>query len=241
MHLALIAQRNLPLFSIASAPVIARAISAAIEPAHFAPFAAWMRRSAEWFRETAASFEETDRIGRVHLISLLPLVVLGALLMAPRPADEKLISTYDPKHFPEKGLAMLHGPETQHIFAEDQWGDYLIYHLYPEKKVFIDGRSDFYGDKFGLRYLDLIEVKYDWEQTLDKYSIDTIVLKPEFALASTLKISRDWHVVYDDSVSVIFRRNRPYPSPLVSSNGGETRDRAITKPITSDRRITPTT
>ncbi len=177
----------------------------------------------------------------MYLISALPVLAVAALMLAPKAIDEKFISTYDPKQFPEKALAVLQGTETQHIFAEDQWGDYLIYHLYPSKQVFIDGRSDFYGDKFGLRYLDLVQVKYDWQTTLDKYAIDTIVIKPDWALASTLKISRDWRVVYDDSVAVVFRRSRPYQPSLVSSNEGDSRDRAITKPTTSDRRITPTT
>jgi hypothetical protein len=241
LHLALIAQRNLPLFSIASSPFIARAIASAIAPVNFAPLAGWLGRSAQWFREAAASFELTDRIGRVYLISALPVVAVAALMLAPKAIDEKFISTYNPKQFPEKALAVLQGPETQHIFAEDQWGDYLIYRLYPTKKVFIDGRSDFYGDKFGLSYLDLVQIKYGWQKTLDKYAIDTIVLKPDWALTGTLKISRDWRVVYDDTVAVVFRRTRPYQPSLVSSNEGNNRDRAITKTTTSDRRITPTT
>ncbi len=241
LHLALIAQRNLPLFSIASAPFIARAVTSAIAPVNVAPLADWLGRSAEWFREACASFELTDRIGRVYLVSALPVVVVAALLLAPKPIDEKFVSTYDPKRFPERALAILQGPETKHIFAEDQWGDYLIYHLYPAKKVFIDGRSDFYGDKFGLRYLDLIQIKYGWQKTLDNYAIDTIVLKPDWALTGTLKISGDWRVVYDDTIAVVFRRSRPYQASLVSSNGGDHRDRAITKPTTSDRGITPTT
>jgi hypothetical protein len=241
LHLALIAQRNLPLFAIAASPLVARAAVAAIDSVHLAPVAAWLRILAEWFTRSTGEFEETDRIGRVHLAGIVPVAVVGALLFAPRPAGAKFTSTYDPHVFPEHALSLLRGPETQHIFAEDQWGDYLIYHLYPAKKVFIDGRSDFYGDKFGLGYLDLIGVKYDWQQTLDKYSIDTIVIAPRFALASTLKISRDWRVVYDDGISVVFRRNRPDPVSLVSSDAGKTRDRAITKPITGDRRITPTT
>lgn len=241
LHLALIAQRNLPLFAIAASPLVARAAVAAIHSVRAAPVAVWLRHLAEWFVRSAAEFERTDRIGRVHLAGVLPVALVGALLLAPRPAGAKFTSTYDPHAFPERALSLLKGPETQHIFAEDQWGDYLIYHLYPAKKVFIDGRSDFYGDKFGLGYLDLIGVKYDWQQTLDKYAIDTIVIAPRFALASTLKISRDWRVVYDDGISVVFRRNRTNPVSLVSSDAGNSRDRAIAKPITGDRRITPTT
>jgi hypothetical protein len=241
LHLALIAQRNLPLFAIAASPLVARGLVSAIDSLHAAPVATWLRRTAEWVTRSTGEFEKMDRIGRVHLAGLLPVALVGALLLAPRPAGAKFTSTYDPKSFPESALSLLKGPETQHIFAEDQWGDYLIYRLYPAKKVFIDGRSDFYGDKFGLGYLDLIGVKYDWQQTLDKYSIDTIVIAPRFALASTLKISRDWRVVYDDSISVVFRRNRPDPVSLVSSDEGKSRDRSIAKPVTRDRRITPTT
>ena len=240
LHLALIAQRNLPLFAIAASPLVARAAVAAIDSVQLAPVAAWLRSLAAWFMRSTRGFEETDRIGRVHLAAILPVAIVGMLLFAPRPAGAKFTSTYDPHAFPEHALSLLRGPETQHIFAEDQWGDYLIYHLYPAKQVFIDGRSDFYGEKFGLGYLDLIGVKYDWQQTLDKYSIDTIVIAPRFALASTLKISRDWRVVYDDGISVVFRRNRPDPVSLVSSDAGKNRDRVIAKPTTGDRRITPT-
>ncbi len=246
LHLALIAQRNVPLFAIAAAPLGARGIMAAIEAARGAHLANWIGRIAAWFGLSSASFEQTDRLWRTHLASAAPLVLAGALLLAPKPVGAKFTSTYDPAVFPERAIPMLQVPETHHIFAEDQWGAYLIYHLYPSKQVFIDDRSDFYGDDFGERYLDVMNVKYGWEKTLDQYDIDTIALSPKYALTSTLKISRDWRVVYDDGVAVVFRRTvtgrSRVPGSLVSSNEGSIRDRVITKTITSDRKVTqPTT
>jgi hypothetical protein len=242
LHLALIAQRNLPVFSIAAAPLVARGVVVLIDHARVAPLASWIRRTAAWCERSSVSFEETDRIGRVYLASALPVILAGALLLAPKPAHARFTSTFDPESFPERALPLLLGAETKHVFAEDQWGDYLIYRLYPRKKVFIDGRSDFYGDEFGERYLDLLNVKYDWQKTLDKYAIDTIVISPKFALATTLKISRDWRVVYDDGVSIVLRRNGRIPVSLVSSDRGKDRDRAITKSIVGDRGIAkPTT
>jgi hypothetical protein len=234
LHLALIAQRNLPLFAIAASPLVARALMAFIQSVRTAPLAGYIRRAGDWFVSSSVGFEETDRIRRIHLASVLPLALIGALLLSPRPAGAKFTSTFDPRSFPEGALKILRGPEARRIFAEDQWGDYLIYRLYPAKHVFIDGRSDFYGAKFGLGYLDLIGVKYDWQQTLDKYGIDTIVIAPRFALASTLKISRDWRVVYDDSISIVFRRNNANHISLVSSDEGKNRDRVITKLATGD-------
>ena len=67
-------------------------------------------------------------------------------------------------------------------------------------------------------------------------TIDTIVLAPKYALTSTLKISRDWRVVYDDGVAVVFRRAvsglSRVPDSLVSNDDGKNRDRKITQPTT---------
>ena len=65
------------------------------------------------------------------------------------------------------------------IFTNDEWGDYLIYSLYPRHLVFVDGRSDFYGDDFEEKYIDVLNVKYGWEQTLSRFGMDTILLPPE--------------------------------------------------------------
>src|ERR1019366_4066747 len=72
LHLALIAQRNLPLYAIAAAPIVARGVMAAIRAASAAPaagaaIAPWIGKLTRWFETASASFEATDRIGRAHL------------------------------------------------------------------------------------------------------------------------------------------------------------------------------
>ena len=100
---------------------------------------------------------------------------------------------------------MLDRP-AQRIFTHDEWGDYLVYRLSPTgTKVFIDGRSDFYGEKFCQEYIELMNVRYDWEQKLSRYGVDTILLPPDAPLASTIKESRHWRVVYDDGSAIVFR------------------------------------
>ncbi|HVV45719.1 MAG TPA: hypothetical protein VHC72_10945, partial [Bryobacteraceae bacterium] len=136
---------------------------------------------------------------------------------------------FDPKIFPVGAIPVLSSPATHRIWAQDQWGDYLIYRMYPATKVFIDGRSDFYGDKIGEEYLRLLDVQAGWDKILDRYGIDTVVLSPKLALSSTLKVSRDWQVVFDDHYSVVFRRNRPVQSSFASDREGGHRDPVITK------------
>jgi hypothetical protein len=242
LHLALLAQRNLPLFSIAAAPAVARFIVGVISAMESARLTSWIGKTSAWFLAASRGFEKTDRIGRVYLSSASVVSAVAALLLVtparPGVYDSKFTSTYDPKSYPEKALPLLRGADTQHIFAEDEWGDYLIYNLYPSKKVFIDGRSDFYGDKFCEGYLHLMDVRWDWQKTLDRYAIDTILISPKFALTSALKLSPDWRVVYDDRTSLIFRRKSRNQDSLVTSSEGKQRDRVITNPTTRDPRFT---
>lgn len=219
LHLALTARRNVPLFAIACAPQIARAAMALIHAASRSSLAPWVRGLARGFGRSWEGLEQIDRLGRVYLASAIPAVIVAVLLLAPKPLAARFTSTYDPLIFPERALPQLKSPETRRIFAHDQWGDYLIYHLYPSRQVFIDGRSDFYGDDFGDAYRDLIDAKDGWEKTLDKYTIDTIVLPPQFALASTLKASRSWRSVYDDGDAIVFRRSAPGCEPISSAPG----------------------
>jgi len=228
MLLALTAQRNIPLFSIAVAPIVAEALMAVLQAAPSSRLAGWLRTPPASFLSMSAGVDETDRIPRLYLVSALPLALIGMLLLLPKPVSAKFAVTYDPADYPEQALSILGSDETHRIFTDDEWGDYLIYKLYPAHKVFVDGRSDFYGDEFGLEYQKLLSVSYDFEKVLDKYGIDTIALSPRFSLTTALKYSSGWKVVYDDHVAVIFRRSQAAPVSVASSGDRKDRDRGIT-------------
>jgi len=80
--------------------------------------------------------------------------------------------------FPAAAVDRLRQNPSARIFTFDQWGDYLIYRLYPGTRVFVDGRSDFYGDDFEEQCREVLSVKYDWEKTLDGFGVDTICCPP---------------------------------------------------------------
>jgi len=153
----------------------------------------------------AAEFHTLERLPRIHAVSAVAFGVL--LVLMARPGEAKLLrSEYDPAKYPAKAVEQLRAGNVPSIFTDDEWGDYLIYQLYPVGHVFVDGRSDFYGADFESRYISLMNVRYDWEQNLAKYHVDTVLLRVEAPLAGTLKQSRHWKVVYDDGVALIFRR-----------------------------------
>ena len=128
--------------------------------------------------------------------------ILLFLLMLGAPVDAtKLRSEYDSKRYPAGALSMLDG---KRVFTNDEWGDYLIYKLYPKTKVFVDGRSDFYGGEFSLKYLDVMNGHWDWAPLLSRYGVDAILLPADAPMATTLKVTSGWKPVYDDHIAILF-------------------------------------
>jgi hypothetical protein len=208
-HLALRSARHIPIFAVVTAPIAAQALAELLEALKRAPVSEWIRRAVTAFENEAADFGETDRIWRLHLTSALAFLVVAALLFAPSP-PKKFQSEFDSKKFPSRAVEVLRnaGPAAR-VFSTDSWGGYLIYRLYPSMRVFIDGRSDFYGPEFCESYIDLMGVKYDWQQRLDRYRVDTVLLPVREPLAGVIKESRDWRTVYDDGMAIVFRRTGP--------------------------------
>jgi len=239
-HAALLASRNLPLFAIVATPMVAAAIDAWLRRLPVLEIPEWLKSASQKFLAIAAETTETEMLPRLHLISAAAVLLVAALLYAPAP-PRHFRPEYDPASYPAGAIALLGQDPSARIFTYDQWGDYLIYRLYPKTRVFVDGRSDFYGEQFEQKYLDVMNVKYDWETTLGHFGIDTILLPPTMPLAGALKESSRWRVVYDDGVALVFRPSVRNAGDVVSSTlpgGGKGRDREVTKTEAHDPLIT---
>ncbi len=238
-HAALLAARHIPIFMIVAAPMVAAVADAGLRRLPAAPVAAWLRQAAARFNRLVTETSQTDAIGRWHLASLAGVALVAALLYAPHP-PKKFRAEFDPKRYPADAVSALGRYPAARIFTFDQWGDYLIYRLYPRSRVFVDGRSDFYGDDFETKLLDVLNVNYGWEQTLSRFGVDTVLMPPNSPLTGALKESCRWRVVYDDGVALVFRARGQSLGDRASAaiGGGAGRDREVTKTLTCDRAIT---
>lgn len=54
------------------------------------------------------------------------------------------------------------------MFNYFTWGGYLLYRQWPERRVFIDGQADFYGEAFTRKYGQVICAQEGWEAVLDE-------------------------------------------------------------------------
>lgn len=103
----------------------------------------------------------------------------------------------------------LHG----NILNNFDWGEYLIWHLSPQSRVFIDGRYELvYPDALLREYLGFL---FGWpggEQLLDRYAHDFVLVKPQSGAYRLVAADSRWRVIYRDAVAALFARASA-PSP----------------------------
>jgi len=123
-----------------------------------------------------------------------------------------IYARFDDTKVPAAAITFLqrefHGdPGTDPVFSTDFWGGYLIFRMYPERKVVLDDRHDLYGEGRIRQYMTLTEAAPGWQTVLEQWQIRTVLLPAGSTLANLLReLPQNWHVVYDDKVAVVLER-----------------------------------
>jgi hypothetical protein len=192
-YLALSSVRHVPVFIAVTIPLIAREVN-------------------DWWKAWTASASRNSLAGILNSMaadsasgfrrtSLLPVLAIGALALINGPIQW-------PKDFPEElfpiDMIRAHESEILHsrILTTDQWADYLIF-LHPDQKVFVDGRSDFYGPEIGNQYIKLFNGAWDWRQVLEEYRFTLALVPVDQPVAQLLKQQPGWHVIADDGKRIL--------------------------------------
>jgi hypothetical protein len=143
------------------------------------------------------------------------LIAVSVVLILPYP---KLVERSNAKiegRLPVKAAEFVrkHGISGR-MFNEYTEGGYLIHALYPNPKVFIDGRADLYGDEFLREFLEIYWGGPHWEAVWDKYHIDFAVLPNEAPIRQLLLARGEFKITYADSHhSVLVRGGAAVPAP----------------------------
>jgi hypothetical protein len=88
------------------------------------------------------------------------------------------------------------------ILSPDTFGGYLIYRFNGERKVFADGRSDFYGKEFVMRYLRLLEARAGWRDEFNRWRFTHALLPPGSPLVPALE-ANGWREIFRDRTAVL--------------------------------------
>ncbi len=109
--------------------------------------------------------------------------------------------------YPVGALPALRAAGEQRIFNLYRTGGMLDWALYPQRRVFVDGRADLHsGGQTLEQYLQVTRLEPGWEQVLDAHAIDLVLLDRDHPVLSFLEEKRGWQVLYEDEVFRLLQR-----------------------------------
>lgn len=189
----LISARHIPLFAVAAAPIIARHLLSGLSQTRLYPLASG----------TAPQTAPSRLLQLLNGIVLLLMLLAGLVWLQTRLASNEVALE---RTFPVAAVDFIGeaGLVDGRIYNTYEWGGYLIWRRIP---VFIDGRTELYGNDFFLYYLQTIRVRENWQQPLDEMEVDLVLLRRSSALATVLQTSAAWQEVYSDDLACVFVRN----------------------------------
>ncbi len=195
---SLFAGRNIGLFGLLTIPALARYADAAW--GHYLP---------------TGSVAPSSQKRVFSLINwlLLALVVLAALVKIAMPLSPQANLQAEEKSLPAGAVRFIQtekpaGP----LFNSYNWGGYLIFKLWPEYPVYIDGRTDLYDDAFIRRYLNVVVAGDGWQKTLDDDGINLALIESNGTLDKFLRVDPAWTEIYRDKMAAVFaRKTTPLP------------------------------
>jgi hypothetical protein len=228
LFLACSAVRNVLLYIVIVIPIICHYASTADMWKHF-----------DALRPFFKSIFSTAACACALLMLLIPMC-RHASVMSLYPRHGAL----SPFRFPEKITELIRrNPVPGTMFNDIRYGGYLIWRLYPEKKVFIDTRLVIRPPEFFAEYLAISDHPELFPQVAEKFNITHVILPSalftrHMKLIKRLYNSGSWRLEYADGVSVLFvRSDIPHGQPIDLSN--DTRVRAIMDSIKAQWSDTP--
>ncbi len=216
VYAGFISARNLPisamLLAIIAGPMLWRSLVSLANSA-----GAW-----RWLRSLSSRIvNSSDRLGALELqlgghVWPVVAVLFGLILIlnAGWLGKTRLVhADFDPNKVPVEAVNFLQNhsegihDNAEPVFSIDGWGGYLIYRLYPQRKVVMDDRHDLYGSDRVREYLIFMQGESGWRDILRKWNFQTAILPSDSASANLLReLPQEWKTVYEDKVAVVLVR-----------------------------------
>ncbi len=188
--LGLYSARNIAIFAVVALPVLAEYLTSDL-PA--------------WWRQRENNLRQLVHAARWQSGYLLLFLLLGTWWVH-SPLGQAY-NRYPAQRFPVAAVNWLEAnPPAGEMFNYFDWGGYLLYRLWPEKRVFIDGQTDFYGEAFTREYERAITASQGWEDVMTRYQVQWAILPPDVPLTKALNTASGWETIYADETAIIFRR-----------------------------------
>lgn len=201
--MALAHARYVPLLGMLSILLMAHPLAS--QWRELRPPGADVERLDHWF----AAFAAPARLATLCFVCVLAGITAAVAMQIRKPEPGDLTT-------PRNALqALLATGAGRRILDSYHLGGYLIFRRIP---VFIDGRSDMYGDAFMEKYIKATMLNgpnsNDLEKLLQEYRIDSTLLAPGTPAVVLLDHLPGWQRVYADSIAVVHVRTPDLPHML---------------------------
>jgi len=205
LYMSLYSARYIPLFAIIVAPIVTRQLNSLI-PSE--------TRAGRFLQERSKNLQLADASARGFLWPIAAVSVIFTLAVA-----GSIQFNFSDAKLPVHAVEFLKKESIKgKMFNNDEFGDYLIYAAWPKYKVFFDGRSDMYGEKWGMQYLKVVRLQPGWEQVLEKNRMTWVFCHAASPLSAILLENKDWQLIYADKLAHIFVKRIPAYRSLIETH-----------------------
>ncbi|HUQ94306.1 MAG TPA: hypothetical protein VM120_21680 [Bryobacteraceae bacterium] len=195
--LGLRSARALPLVALLVLPLVNGAITRALGNVQVRPK---IRNIIDSFLAYSGRLRILERQCGGYAIAPLAFLVAVALLGTPAFSAR---AGFSPTEFPVQAAFEVEKlPQDARLLAPDKFGGYLIYRFGGQRRVFFDGRSDFYGVGFLKNYVKLIEVRPGWREQAQQFGFTHALLPNRYSLVAALE-HWGWRKIYSDETATL--------------------------------------
>jgi hypothetical protein len=223
-HLGLTSVRHVPLFAIVAAPPLADALQGALAAS----------RRVDWIWVRDAVRMRLPSLGRALTAPGAPLLAGAVLLLVATSAywaamvglpTNPLRLDLAESQYPGRTMTFIRENRLPpQLFSVYAWGGYELWRLYPEYRMFMDGRTHVYGADVLKEFLDVVNVRPRWQVVLDKWQVQTILALRASPLSETLLAQGGWRLVFTEREAVVFVRETDANRPLLARLAGLSRE-----------------
>ena len=193
--LGLRSARGLPFLALLGLPLANAAITRTLETGKGTILRGLMGISAELRR-----FDRNQHGGALAAVALL--AVLGYL----RQPEVLARTGFSPETYPAGAYETIAGlPASSRIFASPLDGGYICYRSNGTRKIWIDGRVDYFGPAPYLQYEQILGAKPGWEDAVREVGFTHAVLEIGPPLEAALNHA-GWRQLYRDARVVVLER-----------------------------------
>ncbi|HVP21267.1 MAG TPA: hypothetical protein VMS73_05340 [Anaerolineaceae bacterium] len=197
--MGLLARRNFGPFGIVALPVLSRTLWPSIQSLRTpnTPEPPWQKDIPSPAPKIRPLWQRRVNLA---IVGFLALVAFGKLFIVTYPAVMEAATAAAEPVGAADWLVQNHAQGR--LFDEYNWGGYLAWRM-SEPRIFVDGRTDLFGDEILGEWITTVQAGDGWQQILAKWDVNYVMVDPSRPLVKILP-ENGWKLLYQDSLAIIY-------------------------------------